>query len=297
MSSPPNVLHPTDFSPTADRALSWALALAKPSGAGLRLLHAVETRRQHVDEAQARACLADRAERARALGVDVSCEVAAGVYAGPVVLAASRTADLVVVGRVGQRDASAAARRRRGGLGSVADELVRFAEARVLVVPADHEPAASRPGEPPALPTLRRVLVPVDFSPASRAALAAAAELARRHGAELDLLHVIERPPMPEIYELADPLASAMPAVEERVSAALGELAASLAPGVPVRVQVAYGRAAAEIEAWAAERAVDLVVIANRGLSLLARLWLGTTAEEVVRHCSVPVLVVRAVAG
>lgn len=50
---------------------------------------------------------------------------------------------------------------------------------------------------------IRRILVPVDFSEASEAALDYALDLGARHGAAVDVLHVWELPPYPAMAQYA----------------------------------------------------------------------------------------------
>lgn len=296
MKLPTTILHPTDFSAAADRALGLAAELAVALGGQLKLLHALESRglwggahsaeetrqRLFVERREgASAAVAERVARIGAASGPASGAVEEGVLAGPVILEqAQRLAvDLVVMGR----DGEAAGRR---PMGSVADEVVRFAGCPVLVVPGAPIPAAW---------PLRRIVVPVDFSPAARRAVRVAASWAGRLGSGLDLLHVIEIPALPEVYASSAGLwGRELIDVEERARQALQTLAAEEAPGVAATAHVAHGRAASEIVAYAAERQADLLVLANHGLSLLGRLLLGTTAEEVVREAASPVLVVRA---
>lgn len=293
------ILHPTDFSATADHALDWAVQLV---GSGsLTLLHALEWRGLGADPGKpavaevlaerrlvANAELTRRAEGLRGVCAEITTAVVEGVYAGPVVLDAARQADLVVLGRSGERRASGGWRQ-PSALGSLADEVVRFSERPVVVVP--------EPGPEKKQPRLARVLVPIDFSSGSRTALSAAVELAGAgegtDATTLDLLHVIEQPILPDIYALGTDLTAIYPQIELRARTALAALAAELAPNTPTRLTVSFGRPAAEIIAFASANDDDLVVLSHRGLSLLERLLLGTTAEAVVRESTVPSLVVR----
>jgi nucleotide-binding universal stress UspA family protein len=142
---------------------------------------------------------------------------------------------------------------------------------------------------------LRRILVPVDFSPPSRAALAYAAALADRFGAELTLLHVVQD------------LAVFFPDPEGAASVTLpvGQLTAAVREGLtrflresnlgdrPAREEVREGRPHAEIIAYAAEAGSDLVVMGTHGRGGLAHMLLGSVSERVVRGAPCPVLTVR----
>jgi hypothetical protein len=67
-----------------------------------------------------------------------------------------------------------------------------------------------------------------------------------------------------------------------------------LAAGVPGEVEVHVGRPATEILSVAARPDVDLVVMATHGLTGVRRLLFGSTAEEVLRLATTPLLLVKA---
>lgn len=141
----------------------------------------------------------------------------------------------------------------------------------------------------------KRICCPIDFSDASRAAMEVAADLARRTGAELWLLHaypvpgytfpdgsVVASPKM--LQDLAD---GAQRHLDEWRTAAEGL-------GAP-RVETAKeaGEPAAEIVAFARERGVDLLVLGTHGRTGLEHALMGSIAERVVRKAHCPVLTVR----
>jgi len=141
----------------------------------------------------------------------------------------------------------------------------------------------------------RKILVPIDFSDHSSAALDLAIDLARTYGATLHLLHCYPIDPgaispyglvIPEGFdrdvreaagrELArwgDKVAAANVAVEQHLS--------SMFPAEVI------ARTADEIGA-------DLVVMGTRGLSGLKHVLLGSIAERVLRLAHCPVLTVKA---
>ncbi len=138
----------------------------------------------------------------------------------------------------------------------------------------------------------RRICCPVDFSEASRAALREAAELARRFGAELVLLHVVE-PAGPAGSELA----FAPPRARRGDAAGVSPLAEWEAEAVKVvgpRVESLElsGSPAEEIVRFAAEGGCDAVVLGTHGRTGFRRLVLGSVAAQVVRDAPCPVVVV-----
>ena len=141
----------------------------------------------------------------------------------------------------------------------------------------------------------KRICCPIDFSDASRAAMEVAADLARRTGAELWLLHaypvpgytfpdgsVVASPKM--LQDLAD---GAQRHLDEWRTQAEGL-------GAP-RVETAKeaGEPAAEIVAFARERGMDLLVLGTHGRTGLEHALMGSIAERVVRKAHCPVLTVR----
>ena len=139
-----------------------------------------------------------------------------------------------------------------------------------------------------------RILCAVDFSRASGSTLEAAADQARRHGAELTLLHVREPPPAAAVKGFAPPpVPSAAEAVEVGRQLARWREEATRLAGREVRAELASGSPAAEIVRLARQGNHDLVVVGTHGRTGFRRLVLGSVAERVVREAPCPVLVVR----
>ena len=165
------VLVPLDGSAGARAALAAAARVAEFAGAEIIVLHVSE----HPVEAGE---LADRLGRDQALLERAELAQATGRPAAEIVRAAAeRQAWLIVMSSRG--DAAW-----RQSLGSVTASVIQDSPCPVLVVRPDI-PEAKR-----TLARLDRVLLPLDGSPGSAAAVAPAAELARRASARLDLLHV-----------------------------------------------------------------------------------------------------------
>jgi universal stress protein A len=135
------------------------------------------------------------------------------------------------------------------------------------------------------------ILAPVDFSDASKEALADAVAFARVFKARIVLLHAIQPLPYPADMTYV-PLGQGFPV--EPVSRELEELARVAVPkamlaGAVVRLGVPHE----VITDYAKEAGVDLIIIGTHGRSDLAHVFMGSTAERVVRHATCPVLVVR----
>lgn len=140
---------------------------------------------------------------------------------------------------------------------------------------------------------VKSILVPLDFSGAAMQALDYATELAKKFGAQVHLMHV----QMPD-EAFADPGAShlmrdcaeSVTFLRERLAGIRQERPPQF---WPENCHIRTGRAYREICELARELNVDLIVLASRGNSGLKRVFLGSTAERVVRFAACPVLVVR----
>lgn len=146
----------------------------------------------------------------------------------------------------------------------------------------------------------RRLLVPVDFSAGSRAAMALATTLARPFEASIELLHVWTPPPLfgePLLmWTAADaPPMSLEDLARQRAATQMKDLADELRRnGVrEVDSTVSVGDAAREILEHARKGRHDMIVMGTHGRSGLAHVLLGSVAEKVVRHAPCPVLTVR----
>lgn len=143
---------------------------------------------------------------------------------------------------------------------------------------------------------IAHILVPLDFSPHSAAALSFAADLARRYEASLHLLHVLKVTVyvLPEGFTIPSPdqIQITADALEQQLQAAKHD---ALATGVQhVDTTLLQGDPAAAIERFAREGKFDLVVMGTHGRTGLKHVAIGSVAEKTVRHAPCPVLTVRA---
>ncbi len=154
----------------------------------------------------------------------------------------------------------------------------------------------------------RKILVPIDGSKHSNAALKTALELAEVHGSRLEILHVTSHS---EEYartesdadELSEDSASPPEWIDEymvklrendekMLNQALRE-AKNLHPELEITSKLLLGRPGRSIVTEAEEGGFDLVVIGSRGLGGLAGLVLGSVSQHVVNESRIPVLVVK----
>jgi universal stress protein A len=140
--------------------------------------------------------------------------------------------------------------------------------------------------------SLKRVLVPVDFSAASRKAVQYAVAFAKQFNAEVLLLHVFETlPPTEQPYtDFATLHAKSREHAARQLSQWRNELLSEVASKAVVRDHRSPPH---EIVVAASENNADLIVLGTQGRTGLAHLLIGSTAERVVRYAHCPVLVVR----
>lgn len=149
-----------------------------------------------------------------------------------------------------------------------------------------------------------RILVPVDGSPISEAGWSVACDLAERVRGQLFLLEVVEtlRPArLAPIIELSlgprwVEVVSAAATHERNAHRYLTQLLEE-APTVDAEALVRAGDPVRQILSVAAEVGADLIVMSTHGRSGLARMLVGSVAEEVLRTAPVPVMLVGPRAG
>ncbi|WP_238010544.1 universal stress protein [Dactylosporangium sp. AC04546] len=267
-----------DGSAEAGAAVRWAVAEAGRTGAALHIVHAYQPSWTvaYYDgvSAQAAADAETLAEEKlddlvahlheRHAGVQIVATTVRGVPA-PVLLDAAAGARLLVVGNRGS-----------GGLtnllmGSVSQQVATHARVPVAVVRGD-----SDTGDGP-------VVVGVDGSPSTGAALALAFEQAASRGAELVAVRAYSPPP-PSVLPLRMVEASEREALQQSLTGW-----AEKYPAVKVRAVLALGRAAQVLVG--ASRTARLVVVGSRGHGGFTGLLLGSVGQQLMHHAECPVLV------
>ena len=141
----------------------------------------------------------------------------------------------------------------------------------------------------------RHILAPTDFSEYSKTAVASALELAKKFGAKLTILHVVELPPYPvEGYVPPHLSATFVEDLERQATADLAQVVPEAeAAKVEVARVVAVGTPYRTIIETAEANHVDLIVMATAGRTGFSHLVLGRIAGRVVRTASCPVLTIR----
>jgi nucleotide-binding universal stress UspA family protein len=298
-----SILVPLDGSPLGEHALPLAVAVARRTGAAIRVAHAhAPVDPKHPDwymPPEQRSDPAAVGMQKSYLDGTVRKLTAAGVTAtstlleGPTVEAlcehvATAGADLVVMTTHGRGPLS------RLWLGSVADALVRRLTVPLLLVRPKEEPADLAAGV-----SLRHILIPLDGSKHAESILGPALALGEATGAAYTLLRVVEPVPVLgyDVFGYAQ-AGTDIAVVEELRHQAVGYLEGVAGRlrgrGLHVRTLVLVNPSpAGAILTETAPELHDLVALETHGRGGPARLLLGSVADKVIRGSACPVLVHR----
>ena len=224
----------------------------------------------------------------RGQGVDARSLLREGPAADAIVEAASEEkATLIALSTHGRSGAA------RWLLGSVAEKVVRGAPVPVLLMRSFRSgpQGLPLPAGPQEIP-FKTLLVPVDGSEASLRVVPPAAATASLFGATAAVL-CVDVPLPTVVHGSIPPLPSPRTTPGgEAASAAAAGAARFVERGVKVRALASAGDPAAKIlEAADAEKA-DLIAMATHGWTGATRWLLGSVTEKVLRHATLPMLIV-----
>jgi universal stress protein A len=146
---------------------------------------------------------------------------------------------------------------------------------------------------------IKKILVPTDFSEASKESLRYACRLADAMHASLHIIHVSHNPYLQGgLLEVYVPPPDYFEQIERETSRALGTLL-SEEEKAKYRPKLVHrtGSTAAEILGYLHEQGdIDLVVMATHGRGGAARLMMGSVTDKIVRAAPCPVLTICAAA-
>lgn len=276
------ILVASDKGPQAEGVYASAFELARRFGSEIHVLHVspateagFRSRKAPPEVAAQREAGVDPdGERALAV-IEVEVESSSVPWA-IIGYAEEQEIDLIVLGGSGNQGLGL---RRLGG---VAGPVVRYSRCAVLTVRGPFPEHGSR-----------RILVPVDLSPACRVHLAVAKELATVFGATVDLFTAIEQLPYPTTFGMGVAIGLEQEVFrrwEPRLRALFEEIPG---PPIPYEVHLRAGPAGQEIIDFALKTAPDLIVIGTHGRTGLRRLVLGSVAEAVVYRALAATLTVK----
>jgi nucleotide-binding universal stress UspA family protein len=278
------ILVATDFSARSDRAIRRATLLARSYGSSITLVHVVDDDQpKRILEAEREAASALLSEQTRSLReIDgVTCDyriVLGNAFEGIVKAAEEIDCDLLVLGphrRQALKDVF---------IGTTAERTIRASGRPVLM--ANGVPAGG----------YRHVLLAIDFSNCSADAVRAVTRLGLGNHAAVSVVHVFEALATSLIprasltdAQVQDYLAD----VEERAGGELRAFLGNLNFDPARRVVKHNATSAADtIGKVAREVSADLVVVGTQGRTGIAKLMLGSVAEEVLRSGDSDILAV-----
>lgn len=276
------LLFPTDGSDAAQSGVEYAVALAADTGAELVVLHVADTSEishTRIDGEVIDAFVEEGEsiveETVAGIGtqdIDVTTDVVQGVPDETIVQYAEQyDIDYIVMPTRGREGVQHL-------VGSVTERVLRRAPMPVIALPPEPDFETHFPYE--------EILVAVDGSDPSAAAVAAAAEVATRHGASLHLVHVVEE----------SLLGGRVPGDVETeagslVDAAAESLPSSFSGSVTTSVEHASTVEKGLLD-YVTGNEIDLVVSGSSGGSGLSQHLIGSTTERLIRRASVPVMAV-----
>ncbi len=293
------ILHPTDFSQSADTALQVATTVARLFDAALLVGHVStgpESDESRITELEnrLRKAVVDSLGTTSSDGANL-LEPSLHIISherpalGIAEFARKQDIDLIVIGTHGSRPV------RRFLLGSVAFGVLHEAQCDVLIVPDTYQ--EGRTGA---------MLVPLDLRDRSPHMVDTAAALADRLEMPMDLLHVID---LPEKSQLHHTLDSVRPdSLSEVALNRLNDFAGRPDPDVPVSVHVDTGHPAGTILRYVEEHDIRLLALASSGMSADERIryypmesemyddlrWMvSRVTERLATYSRVPVWVVK----
>ena len=140
---------------------------------------------------------------------------------------------------------------------------------------------------------MKKILVPVDFSEYSEYALEVAASIAKQHNSEILVVHMLS------LSEVVINKNESREALEGMFYMKLAQkrfaefLDKDYLKGVKVTEMVHNYRVFSEVNEFAQENNVDLIVMGSHGSSGLSEVFVGSNTEKVVRTSEIPVLVIK----
>ena len=148
--------------------------------------------------------------------------------------------------------------------------------------------------------SLNPILVSVDFSSYSRAALVFACDLARRFHAPLFILHVVHETVGPDgTYQMRDDLDRVRPK-KELAQRLLGEFVDEIRDNHPgtealdsARLRLVEGLPAERICEVATHIQASMIIVGSHGRTGLPRVIQGSVAQRVAKKCRIPVTIIK----
>ena len=144
--------------------------------------------------------------------------------------------------------------------------------------------------------TVKRILVPTDFEEKLNVVLDEAIQIANHYDAEIHILHV-------NIFPIGVPFASTYfdpedSNMKEHIDSYVDDKFAEIKKNYGDEVKFKFVNRSAErvlhgIEEYVKEKDIDLIIMSSHGRKAFLNFFLGSIAEEAIRHSPVPVMIVK----
>ncbi len=135
-----------------------------------------------------------------------------------------------------------------------------------------------------------KLLVAIDGSPSSDAAISVAGDLAGKLGADLEILHIHEHDAVPSRAGMSPDLETPDEA-RAIVAAAADQLKSGGVNAHEHVLQASTRDVPRKIIAFAVENEIDLIIVGRRGLSGLTGMLVGSVSNKLIHAAPVPVMV------
>lgn len=286
------ILIPVDFSEHSELAAKQGISLAAMYGAAVHFLHVG-------DDAQKSATRLSKFIQHKigfTLSVPVKKFVAQGTPASVILSVAQKVnTDAIIMGTRGMSGL------RQLVQGSVAEKVLRHSQSPVIIIKKQKQADSAEYMFPQIRNTddvfqVDKILVPLDFSPASKQAFHHAVSLASRYSSTIYTLTVFDR----KIKEYGDDREEHTTVVVRGEKFRLWEefpalfREADYSPSIRLKRMLLSGDPFSKIESIVEKKEIDVILMGTNGHSSLEHLLLGSVAQKVIRSLDCSVLTVRA---
>ena len=138
--------------------------------------------------------------------------------------------------------------------------------------------------------SVKKILVPIDGSPCAEKALNRACELSKLSNASITIIYVIESTNVITILDRKEYLT-----LLRKLGAKVLEKSRKIALKYEINSKqvLKIGKPANEIINYSKKEHIDLIVVGNRGLGSITKLFLGSVSNRLANHAKCSVLIVK----
>lgn len=296
-----HVLVPLDGSPLAECVLPHVIAIAKAFNAQITLVHVLEQPSKslrlpkadpldwYLKKTTAKVYLnsvQDRLEEHRLFTQSILLEGRATEQI--VELAHARKVDLLILSGYGESGGKGEV---GGGVSDVVQQILQRVRTSTLII-RTNQSAAIQPDDL----HYQRVLVPLDGSQRAGSALTPAAALARVHGAELSVVHVVPKPEMARRMPLSQEDTDLINRFIERNQAEGSKYLEQILTHLPTNTRthlVVSDNVAATLQHLSEQEQIDLLVLSAHGYSGDTKWPYGSITNRFITNGTTPLLIVQ----